>query len=89
MEDRKEDEHVEPGQNGRVAVLSRHRQVPAGEAQILSIAPLSPHVEPRTWTERQYGEDGKPRDVKIPVVSLEGIDLARYNTGREAYTLGN
>jgi hypothetical protein len=89
MEERKEDEHVNPGESGRIAFLSRHRQAPIGEAMTISIAPISPHAEQRTWTERQYNEDGKPVAVRIPVVSLEGIDLARYGTRSDAYTVGN
>ncbi len=89
MTDEKEDEHVRPSESGRVAVLSRHRQAPRGEALTISIAPVSPHVPTRTWQERQYGDDGRLVNVEIPVVSLESIDSARYNPGREAYTVGN
>ena len=89
MADKKEDEHVRPSGSGRVAVLSRHRQAPIGEALTISIAPISPHVTPRTWAERQHDEYGRPVNVEIPVVSLEGIDPAIYNARLDAYTVGN
>jgi hypothetical protein len=87
MTNEKEDEHVRPSERGSVAVLSRHRQAPIGEALTISIIPVSPHIAPRTWQERQYDDDGKPVDVEIPVVSLESIDPARYKARTDEYTL--
>jgi hypothetical protein len=83
----KEDEHVRPSERGSVAVLSRHRQAPIGEAMTISIAPISPHVAPRTWAERQRDEYGNLVNVNIPVVSLESIDPARYKARTDEYTL--